>query len=415
MKGCLIALLLSALPAAARVGSTMPVDPLEVRMQALLQGVPLVDGHNDLMVHFHGCRDGCPRGLDGYAIERGAKGQTDIARWRLGGVGAQLLNAGWTDNDAPTLEGTLQGFAFARALVARHADQLVLARTSADIRAAHAAGRIAIVLSLEHAERLGRDEATVRRLAAEGLRANILAYDAPTDDADGHAGPARHGGLSPLGREMVGWMQANGILVDLSHASAETARDVLDIATAPVIFSHSNAAALCPVSRNVPDDVLRRVRANGGIVMATFVPEFVDPVFADWYERGDAHWTALMREHGRDRAKVAAPMAAWERDNPMPARPGLAAVADHVEHIRDVAGIDHVGIGGDFDGIDYTVRGLEDVSAYPRLFAELSRRGWSDADLRKLAGGNFLRVLDAADAAAALNRSGSGPPPAPRS
>lgn len=415
MKGCLIALLLSALQATAGTGAAVQVDPLEARMHALLQGVPLVDGHNDLMVHFHGCRDGCPRGLDGYAIDRGAKGQTDIARWRLGGVGAQLLNTGWTDNDAPTLEGTLQGFAFARALVARHADALVLARDTAGIRSAQANGRIAILLALEHPGRLGADEATVRRLADEGLRSNILAYDEATPLADGHAGKPVHGGLSPLGRRMVRWMQANGILVDLSHASADTARDVLDIASAPVIFSHSNAAALCPVSRNVPDDVLRRVRANGGIVMATFVPEFVDPVFADWYERGDAHWAALMREHGGNRAKVAASMATWERKNPMPARPGIAAVADHVEHIRDVAGIDHVGIGGDFDGIDYTVRGLEDVSAYPRLFAELSRRGWSDADLRKLAGGNFLRVLDAADAAAALNRSGSGPPPAPRS
>ena len=388
-------LLLSACASAPRTGGEDP----HARVARLLRETPLVDGHNDLMIHFHACRVGCPRGLDGYDIRGGAKGQTDIARWRQGMLGAQLLNSGWTDDDAPTLDGTLKGLAFARALVARNADQLVLARTSADVRTAHAAGRIAILLSLEHPQRLGHDEATVRRLATEGLRADILAYDAPTEYADGHAGPARHGGLSPLGREMVGWMQANGILVDLSHASADTARDVLDIAAAPVIFSHSNAARLCDVSRNVPDDVLRRMRANGGIVMATFVPEFVDKPFGDWVERGDAYWEALMKQHGGDRARVDPLMEAWEREFPKPPVPGIAAMADHVEHIRDVAGIDHVGIGGDFDGIDYTVEGLEDVSAYPRLFEELARRGWSDADLRKLAGENFLRVLDAADAA----------------
>ena len=396
------AILLSiiALLSACNAPPTRPSpDATRARVERILREAPLVDGHNDLMIHFHGCRDGCPRGLDGYSIDRGAKGHTDIARWRRGGIGAQLLNTGWSDNEAPTLEGTLKGFDFVRALVARHSGDLALARTSADIRAIHAGGRIAILMTLEHPGRLGTDEATVRRLAAEGLRADILAYDEATVLADGHAGKAVHGGLSPLGRHMVGWMQANGILVDLSHASADAARDVLDIARAPVIFSHSNAAALCKVSRNVPDDVLRRVRANGGIVMLSFVPEFTDQAFADWYEAGDAYWAGLMEQHGGDRAKVAAPMERWERDNPMPRRPGVSAVADHVEHIRAVAGIDHVGIGGDFDGIAYTVEGLEDVSAYPRLFEELARRGWIDADLRKLAGGNFLRVLDAADAA----------------
>lgn len=408
MKRSAIVLLLVAVSAFAGADDAAKDDPLETRMRMLLRDVPLVDGHNDLMIHFHGCRQGCPRGLDAYAIDSGAEGHTDVARWRRGGVGAQLLNTGWIDNEAPSLDGTLRGFAFARELVARHPADLALARTAADVRSVHAGGRIAILLALEHPGRLGTDEATVRRLATEGLRSNILAYDEATPLADGHAGKPVHDGLSALGQRMVGWMQQNGVLVDLSHASADTARDVLEIATAPVIFSHSNAAALCAVSRNVPDDVLRRVRGNGGMVMATFVPEFVDPAFADWYERGDAYWAALMDQHGRDRAKVASPMQRWEQENPMPERPGLAAVADHIEHIRDVAGIDHVGIGGDFDGITYTVRGLEDVAGYPRLFAELSRRGWSDGDLRKLAGENFLRVLDAADVAA--RPAGVSPP-----
>lgn len=375
-------------------------ETTSVRIERLLRETPLVDGHNDLMIHYHACGKACPRGLDGYDITAGAKGHTDIARWRKGQLGAQLLNAGWTDDAAPTLEGTLKGFDFARALVARHAGDLVMARSSDQIRAAHAAGKIAIVQSLENPDRLGSDEATVRRLAAEGLRANILAYNAPTALADGHAGPAKHGGLSPLGREMVGWMQEYGILVDLSHASSDTARDVLDIATAPVIFSHSNASALCDVSRNVPDDVLRRLPANGGIVMVAFGSEFVSKPFADWMKSGDAYWMELMKQYAGDRARVGALFGQWEHDNPTPSPGTISDLADHIEHIRDVAGIDHVGIGADFDGIPATVSGLEDVSTYPRLFEELVQRGWSDADLKKLAGENFLRVLDAADAKA---------------
>ena len=204
-------------------------------------------------------------------------------------------------------------------------------------------------------------------------------------------------GTSTLGREMVGWMQDYGILVDLSHSSADTARDVLDIATAPVLFSHSNAAALCDVSRNVPDDVLRRLPGNGGIVMVAFGSEFVSKPFSDWMARGDAYWAELMKQYNGDRARVGPLMEQWERDNPVPSTGSISDLADHIDHIRDVAGLDHVGIGADFDGIPATVKGLEDVSTYPQLFEELARRGWSDVAIKKLAGDNFLRVLDAAD------------------
>jgi membrane dipeptidase len=387
-----------------------PPQELQARIERLLRQTPLVDGHNDLVIHYHACGDGCPRGLDAYDIGAPAPGHTDIARWRRGGLGAQLLNAGWHDNDAPTLEGTLAGLAFARALVARHPRDLVLAGDAAAVRAAHAQGRIAVLLGLEHPGRLGSDEAAVQRLAAEGLLANILAYDGPSALADGHQGPARHGGLSPLGRDMVGWMQRHGILVDLSHASPETMHDVLDIAAAPVFFSHSNAAALADLPRNVPDDVLRRLPANGGLVMVAFVPYFARKDFADWMARGDAHWETLLQRHGGDRDAARAPMQQWERDHPPP-QVGVADIADHVEHIRALAGIDHVGIGADFDGIAFTVDGLEDVAAYPRLFEELARRGWSDADLGKLAGANFLRVLDAAAAHTSARRPASPPSP----
>jgi len=406
-RAAFLPLLAAPLLLVACASAPSRVEAPSARIARLLRETPLVDGHNDLVIHYHQCRDGCPRGLDAYDIAANAEGQTDIARWRKGGLGAQLLNSGWHRGE-PGFEGTLKGLAFVRALVARHSGDLVLARTSADVRRAHAEGRIAILLALENPGRLGANEAEVRRLAAEGVRSNLLAYDEPTEFADGHAGPARHGGLSERGREMVGWMQEHGILVDLSHASADTARDVLEMARAPVIFSHSNAAALADVQRNVPDDVLRRLPANGGIVMATFVPYFATREFSDWLARGDAYWEQLLEQHAGDRARVDPLMDAWERDNPQPPV-GVADIADHVEHIRDVAGIDHVGIAGDFDGIAFTVKGLEDVSTYPRLFEELARRGWSDADLRKLAGENFLRVLDAADAAAQVARPARDP------
>jgi membrane dipeptidase len=396
MTGLLALVAATGIACAPRAPAPAP-ESSSARVQRLLRESPLVDGHNDLMFHFHACRDGCPRGPEAYDISSRTRGHTDIPRWRQGGLGAQLLNAGGTDDDNPTLEGTLKGLAFARALVSLHSGDLRLAYTSAQVRAAHKAGLIAIVLSLEHPGRLGEDERTVEQLAEAGLRANILAYNAPTELADGHAGPARHGGLSAKGRMMVGWMQRHGILVDLSHASADTARDTLDLAAAPVIFSHSSAAALCDVSRNVPDDVLRKLPGNGGLVMVSFVPEFTSARYAEWQQRGDVYWEKLMKELGGDRARVDPLMKKWEQDNPAPAV-SISEVADHVEHIRRIAGIDHVGLGGDFDGIDRTVSGLEDVAGYPRLLEELVRRGWGDEELRKLAGGNFLRVLDAADA-----------------
>jgi membrane dipeptidase len=385
-------LLLTACQHAVR---QQPVD-VNARVARLLRETPLVDGHNDLHIHYHACREGCPRSFDAYDIGGHVSGQTDIPRWQQGRVGAQLLNSGYLESERD-LAGTLKGFAFTRAMADRYSDRVTMARTSADIRRIHATGKLAIVLALEDPDRLGTDEATIRHLAAEGLRSDILAYSEPSELADGHAGPAKFGGLSPLGSKVVRWMQQNGILVDLSHASADTMRDVLDQAIAPVIFSHSSAAALCDVSRNVPDNVLRRMRGNGGIVMVSFVPEFTSKAFSDWYDAGRVYATQLLEQYKGDRAKAKPLMDAWEKTNPAPVVT-VAEVANHVEHVREVAGIDHVGIGSDFDGIDYTVSGLEDVSKFPSLLEELARRGWSDADLRKLAGENFLRVLDTADA-----------------
>ncbi len=385
-------LLLTACQHAVR---EQPVDA-KARIARILRDTPLVDGHNDLLIHYHACREGCPRGLDAYDIGDHVSGHTDIPRWQQGMVGAQLLNSGYIESERD-LAGTLKGFAFTRAMVARYSDRMAMARTSADVRAVHATGKIAILLALEDPDRLGTDEATIRQLAAEGLRSDILAYEEPSSLADGHAGPMKFGGLSPLGSQVVRWMQRHGILVDLSHASADTARDVLDQSIAPLIFSHSSAAALCDVSRNVPDDVLRRMRGNDGIVMVSFVPEFTSRAYSDWYDAGSVYATQVLKRYNGDRAATKPFMDVWEQAHPAPPVT-VADVADHVEHVRDVAGIDHVGLGSDFDGIEYTVNGLEDVSKFTNLFEELARRGWSDADLRKVAGENFLRVLNAADA-----------------
>ncbi len=382
-------------PPVASPSGSQEATILKARVARVLARTPLVDGHNDVVVHYHACKEGCPRGLDAYDLGGKVDGHTDLARWKAGGVGGQLLNAGWVESDT-SLEGTLKGFAFARGLAMRWPDQLAQATSAADVRAIHAGGKLALLLALEHPDRLGTTRAQLDRLAAAGLRAAILAYAGPSALADGHAGPPAHGGLSPIGAQMVGWMEQAGVLVDLSHASADTARDVLDVATAPVIFSHSNASALTDVGRNVPDDVLRRLPENGGIVMATFVPEFSSKDFATYYEAGEAFWRGLMDKHAGDAAKAGPEMEAWEQAHPRPVVT-LGQVADHIEHIRDIAGIDHVGLGGDFDGIDFTVAGLEDVSTYPALLEELARRGWSDEALAKLAGENALRVLAAAD------------------
>ena len=371
---------------------------LDARVARVLQQTPLVDGHNDLTIHYHACRDGCPRGYDAYDIGATVAGHTDLPRWKQGGVGAQLLNSGWMASE-PRVDGTIKGFAFVREMAARYSDRVAMARTADEVRAIHRSGRLAILIALEQPDRIGVDEASVKRLAGEGLRSDILAYDEPSLLADGHAGPVKYKGLSPLGRKVARWMQENGVLVDLSHASTDTMRDVLDQAIAPVIFSHSSAAALCDVSRNVPDDVLRKLGKNGGIVMVSFVPEFTSKAFSDWYDAGSEYAEQVLTQHNGDREVTTPLMDAWELAHPAPPVT-VADVADHVEHVRDVAGIDHVGIGSDFDGIDFTVTGLEDVSKFPNLLEELAKRGWSDTELGKLAGENFLRVLDAADAAA---------------
>jgi membrane dipeptidase len=232
-----------------------------------------------------------------------------------------------------------------------------------------------------------------------GVRYLGLTHNCSNEFADAALGAARHGGLSERGRALVRELNRLGVLVDLAHASPAAMRDALDISAAPVIWSHASAFALVDHPRNVPDDVLRRLPDNGGVVMITFVPAYVSQEHRDWEAAEDAERERLADAYGAEDPRAEAGIGRWRREHPMPVAT-LAQVADHVEHVRRVAGVEHVGLGSDFDGISRVVLGLEDVSTYPALFAELSRRGWSETDLSKLAGGNVLRVLRAAEAAA---------------
>jgi membrane dipeptidase len=237
-----------------------------------------------------------------------------------------------------------------------------------------------------------------------GVRYMTLTHNQTTEWADAATDEPKHGGISPFGAQVIGEMNRLGMLVDLSHVSPESMKDALQMSRAPVIFSHSNAYALNPHPRNVPDDVLRLLPANGGVVMVNFYPVFLSAEAADWARRRTGEEARLKAVYPFSSARAAEALKVWETANPRPQVPA-SVVADHIDHIARTAGYDHVGLGADLDGIPYTAVGLEDVSTYPRLFAELIRRGWSDANLAKLAGGNILRAMRRAEAAAASMKS----------
>jgi membrane dipeptidase len=332
---------------------------------------PVVDGHNDLPWECRTERGGSVEDVGDTARTL----HTDLPKLRVGGVVGQFWSV-YVDVDEPDpVRTTLQQIDLVHRLVARYPDDLQLARTAEDVRAAVGSGRIASLLGAEGGHSIGDDLAVLRTFARLGVRYMTLTHNDDTPWADSATGTHPHGGLTDRGREVVAEMERLGMLVDLSHTSPDTMRDTLDVATAPVVFSHSSTVAVNDHPRNVPDDVLARLADNGGVVMVTFVPKFVS---AEW--------------------------ASWERADPA-TRPTtgplvtVGDVADHVDHARQVAGVAHVGLGGDYDGTPVLPPDLRDVSRYPVLAEELRRRGWSDADLRALAGANVLRVLAATDAA----------------
>src|SRR6478752_4579966 len=372
----------------------MPSDT-SARIRDLLAGHPVVDGHNDLPWE---ARERAGYDWDRLDISKpGCPTHTDLPRLREGGVGAQF----WSVFVPATLQGdaavsaTLEQVDAVHAMTARYADDLALATTRADVERAWSQGRIASLMGAEGGHSIDSSLGTLRMLHALGVRYLTLTHNDNVPWADSATDEPVHGGLSPFGREVVREMNRLGMLVDLSHVSADTMRAALDVAQAPVVFSHSSARAVCDHPRNVPDDVLARLAANGGVCMVTFVPKFVSPRVREWdLETREAAALAGV-DIGDDPAYDA--FVAERRLTRPPPRAGIDDVVAHCEHVREVAGARHIGLGGDYDGVDTLPDGLGDVSTYPRLLEALADRGWSDADLAGLTSGNVLRVLGEAE------------------
>jgi membrane dipeptidase len=373
-------------------------DTAVTRASELLRRHPVFDGHNDLP---WALREGA---ADPAAVDIAAPvafTQTDLPRLKAGGVGAQF----WSVYVPAELQGesavstTLEQVDLVRRLVARHAAGMELALTADDVQRIMAAGKVASLIGAEGGHSIGCSLGVLRAIYALGVRYMTLTHNLNVPWADSATDEPVSGGLTDFGRDVVREMQRIGMLVDLSHVSAGTMSDALDVASGPVIFSHSSARALTDHPRNVPDEILGRLAANGGVAMVTFVPAFVSAACREW----DLAAAAEADRRGLDYRNLESrsELGDWASANPMPAAT-IGDVADHVEHLREVAGSGHVGIGGDFDGTGELPAGLTDVSCYPALFAELLDRGWNDADCGSLASGNILRVLRDAESVARL-------------
>jgi len=367
----------------------------------VLRSTPLVDGHNDLPWAIRESK-ASPRDVGRYDLRARAPGMTDIARLRQGMVGAQFWSVYIPGEirDSGYARVQLEQIDIARRVVDAYPDVFAWAGSPGEVRRVFRQGKIASMLGMEGGHAIENSLGALRAYHDMGVRYMTLTHNVTLDWADAALDSARHGGLTPFGEEVVREMNRLGMLVDLSHVSPGTMSDALNVAQAPVIFSHSGARALVDVPRNVPDSILRRLPANGGVVMVPFVTSFVSADVARWQALMEQAGANIRRQFADDTAQAGRAMAAWRQANPMPPAT-IANVADHIEHVRRVAGVDHVGIGSDFDGISETIVGLSDVSMFPALFAELARRGWSDADLRKLAGENVLRAWQRAEEVAA--------------
>ncbi|MGN9756608.1 dipeptidase [Streptomyces sp. SD31] len=375
----------------------------------LLREFPVVDGHNDLP---WALRAQVRYDLDArdIAVHQGAHLHTDIPRLRAGGVGAQFWSVYVRSDYAgdKAVSATLEQIDCVRQLLARYPDDLRPALTAAGMEAVRAEGRIASLMGAEGGHSIANSLATLRALYALGVRYMTLTHNDNIAWADSATDEPGVGGLSAFGREVVREMNREGMLVDLSHVAATTMRDALDATSAPVIFSHSSSRAVCDHPRNIPDDVLERLPGNGGVAMVTFVPKFVLQAAVDWTAAADENMRAHGFHHLDTTAEAMKVHRAFEESNPRPVAT-VSTVADHLDHMREVAGVDHIGIGGDYDGTAFTPDGLGDVSGYPNLIAELMDRGWSKADLAKLTWQNAVRVLGAAEDVARDLQATRGP------
>ena len=397
--------------AAALVGITIALGALTTsavaqedaaltHARALLKTVPLIDGHNDLPWEIR-VSETAPLDVQAYDLNKQTHGNTDIARLRAGQVGAQFwsIYVPGEAKDSGYARIQLEEFDIARRMIAMYPKDLQFVTTADGIEQAFKAGRIGSLLGMEGGHVIENSLGALRSYYDLGARYMTLTHNVTLDWADAAQDSAKHGGLTPFGQEVVREMNRLGMLVDLSHVSPAVMSNVLDIAESPVIFSHSSARAITDHKRNVPDSILKRLPKNGGVVMVTFVPSFVNPQFGAWEASMDSVVAAGVAA-GLDSAGVRAGVRSWRSAHPLPPAT-LSDVADHIEHIRKVAGVDHIGLGSDFDGMGPNAPvGLTDVSMFPDLFAELIRRGWKDDDLKKLAGLNMLRAIRANEATA---------------
>jgi membrane dipeptidase len=410
-------LMISAVPLTA-AAATAPAPPkapwqppapaLVERARKVLDSVPLIDGHNDVPWQY---RERVKNHLDKIDLAKDTSGldpvmHTDIPRLRRGGVGGQF----WSvyvpvEISGPAaVEAVLGQMDVVRRLAERYPETFEMAMTAADVRRIHKAGKIASLIGMEGGHAIDDSLATLRQLYQAGARYMTLTHSKNTDWADSATDAPQHGGLTRFGEEVVREMNRLGMLVDLSHVSPEAMKKALAVSAAPVIFSHSSARALSDHPRDVPDEVLRLLPKNGGVVMVSFVPSFTAEEVRLWSAEHDAAQARYKALYPGDPERAKRELADWDKAHPAP-RATLAQVADHIEHVRRLAGVDHVGLGSDFDGITSTPSGLEGVSQYPVLLAELLRRGWTDEEIGKLAGGNVLRVFAEAERVAARLKS----------
>jgi membrane dipeptidase len=383
-------------------------DRLLDRARALHRESPLIDGHND---YPWALRDTAQSDLDRLDLRKSQPAiHTDIERLRAGGVGGQF----WSVYVPAELAGeravtaTLEQIDIVHRMMRRYPDTFELALTADDVERIFATGKIASLIGMEGGHSIDSSLGALRMFHRLGARYMTLTHSRNVPWADSATDIPAARGLTPFGEEVVREMNWLGMLVDLSHVSPDTMAHAIRVSQAPVMFSHSSARAVTDVPRNVPDEILRMMPANNGVVMVTFVPGFLSAAVVAWDGVETAERERLRRQFPGDDRAVAAGMAEWRRDNPMP-RATIADAADHIDHIRRVAGIDHIGIGGDFDGISRVPQGLEDVSTYPALTAELLRRGYSDDDIRKISGLNILRVMREAEHVAAKLQAARGP------
>ncbi len=406
----------------AATATSDPDAARRARLNRILEATPLIDGHNDLPWELrertHGQLRSIDLGADTAHLTPPADGaalMTDIPRLKAGHVGAQFWSV-WIPAETPGYEAvqmTLEQIDLVKRFTAQHPRDLEMAYSAADVRRIHADHRIASLIGIEGGHQVNNSLAVLRQMYDLGARYMTLTHTLTTGWADSATDAPQHQGLTPFGIAVVHEMNRLGMLVDLSHVSPDAMRVALKESLAPVIFSHSSARSLVDHPRNVPDDVLRGVAANGGVVMVNFATGYVSDAVRRWDADHDAEKARYdsppfggLYIGQPERAKAA--LAAWEAAHPAP-HATLAQVADHADHIRAVAGIDHVGLGSDFDGIPAGPDGLDGVDKFPALLVELMRRGWSDADIAKIAGGNVLRVMAEAEKVGARLRTTQEP------